>query len=284
MNEWDIVNGIDYQNGTIIAAAIIRPRSPINNTLSPLPLFSNHDIYNSLPFPDGYIFPPVFRSITYFKYTRIDCNYCSNPKSVYPADFYPSSTHEADIAHPPLSSPLVKGVAREEVLEIFKVVATRVKASFRTCARSITSATSTTPPWLPRPTFIERSRVGYAPSDVTGTRGRDGIPREGRDCQRWMCSGRGRRGESGDSSDSSCATAGFRVDSGVKKIKGRMMIPPTPLKTCNSPVQPRNPICSILSREYLVNGGDNDYILSLSFLLLSRFHFYTSISPFITRR
>lgn len=75
MNEWDIVNGIDYQNGTIIAAAIIRPRSPINNTLSPLPLFSNHDIYNSLPFPDGYIFPPVFRSITYFKYTRIDCNY-----------------------------------------------------------------------------------------------------------------------------------------------------------------------------------------------------------------
>lgn len=137
MNEWDIVNGIDYQNGTIIAAAIIRPRSPINNTLSPLPLFSNHDIYNSLPFPDGYIFPPVFRSITYFKYTRIDCNYCSNPKSVYPADFYPSSTHEADIAHPPLSSLLVKGVAREEVLEIFKVVATRVKASFRTCARSI---------------------------------------------------------------------------------------------------------------------------------------------------
>lgn len=165
-----------------------------------------------------------------------------------------------------------------------KVVATRVKASFRTCARSITSATSTTPPWLPRPTFIERSRVGYAPSDVTGTRGRDGIPGEGRDCQRWMCSGRGRRGESGDSSDSSCATAGFRVDSGVKKIKGRMMIPPTPLKTCNSPVQPRNPICSILSREYLVNGGDNDYILSLSFLLLCRFHFYTSISPFITRR
>lgn len=285
MNEWDIVNGIDYQNGTIIAAAIIRPRSPINNTLSPLPLFSNHDIYNSLPFPDGYIFPPVFRSITYFKYTRIDCNYFElllESKKRLPGGSLPQ--FEADITHPPLSSPLVKGVAREEVLEIFKVVATRVKASFRTCARSITSATSTTPPWLPRPTFIERSRVGYAPSDVTGTRGRDGIPREGRDCQRWMCSGRGRRGESGDSSDSSCATPGFRVDSGVKKIKGRMMIPPTPLKTCNSPVQPRNPICSILSREYLVNGGDNDYILSLSFLLLSRFHFYTSISPFITRR
>ena len=37
VNEWDIVNGIDYQNGTIIAAAIIRPRSPINNTLSPSP-------------------------------------------------------------------------------------------------------------------------------------------------------------------------------------------------------------------------------------------------------
>lgn len=285
MNEWDIVNGIDYQNGTIIAAAIIRPRSPINNTLSPPPLFSNHDIYNSLPFPDGYIFPPVFRSITYFKYTRIDCNYFElllESKKRLPGGSL--SQFEADITHPPLSSPLVKGVAREEVLEIFKVVATRVKASFRTCARSITSATSTTPPWLPRPTFIERSRVGYAPSDVTGTRGRDGIPREGRDCQRWMCSGRGRRGESGDSSDSSCATPGFRVDSGVKKIKGRMMIPPTPLKTCNSPVQPRNPICSILSREYLVNGGDNDYILSLSFLLLSRFHFYTSISPFITRR
>lgn len=285
MNEWDIVNGIDYQNGTIIAAAIIRPRSPINNTLSPPPLFSNHDIYNSLPFPDGYIFPPVFRSITYFKYTRIDCNYFElllESKKRLPGGSLPQ--FEADITHPPLSSPLVKGVAREEVLEIFKVVATRVKASFRTCARSITSATSTTPPWLPRPTFIERSRVGYAPSDVTGTRGRDGIPREGRDCQRWMCSGRGRRGESGDSSDSSCATPGFRVDSGVKKIKGRMMIPPTPLKTCNSPVQPRNPICSILSREYLVNGGDNDYILSLSFLLLCRFHFYTSISPFITRR
>lgn len=285
MNEWDIVNGIDYQNGTIIAAAIIRPRSPINNTLSPPPLFSNHDIYNSLPFPDGYIFPPVFRSITYFKYTRIDCNYFElllESKKRLPGGSLPQ--FEADITHPPLSSPLVKGVAREEVLEIFKVVATRVKASFRTCARSITSATSTTPPWLPRPTFIERSRVGYAPSDVTGTRGRDGIPGEGRDCQRWMCSGRGRRGESGDSSDSSCATPGFRVDSGVKKIKGRMMIPPTPLKTCNSPVQPRNPICSILSREYLVNGGDNDYILSLSFLLLSRFYFYTSISPFITRR
>lgn len=285
MNEWDIVNGIDYQNGTIIAAAIIRPRSPINNTLSPPPLFSNHDIYNSLPFPDGYIFPPVFRSITYFKYTRIDCNYFElllESKKRLPGGSLPQ--FEADITHPPLSSPLVKGVAREEVLEIFKVVATRVKASFRTCARSITSATSTTPPWLPRPTFIERSRVGYAPSDVTGTRGRDGIPREGRDCQRWMCSGRGRRGESGDSSDSSCATPGFRVDSGVKKIKGRMMIPPTPLKTCNSPVQPRNPICSILSREYLVNDGDNDYILSLSFLLLCRFHFYTSISPFITRR
>lgn len=251
----------------------------------PPPLFSNHDIYNSLPFPDGYIFPPVFRSITYFKYTRIDCNYFElllESKKRLPGGSLPQ--FEADITHPPLSSPLVKGVAREEVLEIFKVVATRVKASFRTCARSITSATSTTPPWLPRPTFIERSRVGYAPSDVTGTRGRDGIPREGRDCQRWMCSGRGRRGESGDSSDSSCATPGFRVDSGVKKIKGRMMIPPTPLKTCNSPVQPRNPICSILSREYLVNGGDNDYILSLSFLLLSRFHFYTSISPFITRR
>lgn len=285
MNEWDIVNGIDYQNGTIIAAAIIRPRSPINNTLSPPPLFSNHDIYNSLPFPDGYIFPPVFRSITYFKYTRIDCNYFElllESKKRLPGGSLPQ--FEADITHPPLSSPLVKGVAREEVLEIFKVVATRVKASFRTCARSITSATSTTPPWLPRSTFIERSRVGYAPSDVTGTRGRDGIPGEGRDCQRWMCSGRGRRGESGDSSDSSCATPGFRVDSGVKKIKGRMMIPPTPLKTCNSPVQPRNPICSILSREYLVNGGDNDYILSLSFLLLCRFHFYTSISPFITRR
>lgn len=232
MNEWDIVNGIDYQNGTIIAAAIIRPRSPINNTLSPPPLFSNHDIYNSLPFPDGYIFPPVFRSITYFKYTRIDCNYFEllrESKKRLPGGFLPQ--FEADITHPPLSSPLVKGVAREEVLEIFKVVATRVKASFRTCARSITSATSTTPPWLPRPTFIERSRVGYAPSDVTGTRGRDGIPGEGRDCQRWMCSGRGRRGESGDSSDSSCATPGFRVDSGVKKIKGRMMIPPTPLKT-----------------------------------------------------
>lgn len=257
-------------------------------TLFPLPLYSVITI-SIIPFHSQMATSSLLcfvpsHILNILESTVTISSYCSNPKSVYPADFYPSSTHEADIAHPPLSSPLVKGVAREEVLEIFKVVATRVKASFRTCARSITSATSTTPPWLPRPTFIERSRVGYAPSDVTGTRGRDGIPREGRDCQRWMCSGRGRRGESGDSSDSSCATPGFRVDSGVKKIKGRMMIPPTPLKTCNSPVQPRNPICSILSREYLVNGGDNDYILSLSFLLLSRFHFYTSISPFITRR
>lgn len=188
----------------------------------PPPLFSNHDIYNSLPFPDGYIFPPVFRSITYFKYTRIDCNYCSNPKSVYPADFYPSSTHEADIAHPPLSSPLVKGVAREEVLEIFKVVATRVKASFRTCARSITSATSTTPPWLPRPTFIERSRVGYAPSDVTGTRGRDGIPEEGRDCQRWMCSGvvEGGEGKAAIVAIARARHRGFELTRESRKSKG----------------------------------------------------------------
>lgn len=39
VNEWDIVNGIDDQNGTIIAVAIIRPRSSINNTPSP-PLYN----------------------------------------------------------------------------------------------------------------------------------------------------------------------------------------------------------------------------------------------------
>lgn len=149
-------------------------------------------------------------------------SYCENPKSVYPAGFYPSSTHEADIAHPPLSSPLVKGVAREEVLEIFKVVATRVKASFRTCARSITSATSTTPPWLPRPTFIERSRVGYAPSDVTGTRGRDGIPEEGRDCQRWMCSGvvEGGEGKAAIVAIARARHRGFELTRESRKSKG----------------------------------------------------------------
>lgn len=94
--------------------------------------------------------------------------------------FRSSLTHEADIAHPFLKVRGGRGWRRvnKSWKSCAKVVATRVKASFRTCARSITSATSTTPPWLPRPSFIERSRVGYAPSDVTGTRGRE-IPGEG---------------------------------------------------------------------------------------------------------
>lgn len=44
VNEWDIVNGIDDQNGTIIAVAIIRPRSSINNTSSP-PLYNHESWY-----------------------------------------------------------------------------------------------------------------------------------------------------------------------------------------------------------------------------------------------
>lgn len=44
VNEWDIVNGIDDQNGTIIAVAIIRPRSSINNTPSP-PLYNHESWY-----------------------------------------------------------------------------------------------------------------------------------------------------------------------------------------------------------------------------------------------